>query len=183
MSAGKGRIATVNELKSIIARHEGRADITLKMAVSTGETLLKMFDEYARVEINEIRQQIELLEKMRRDLNKERSTLRRIENEFNSTYDRLRIMLDLVRDGKIKSISFMEFLAPNTNNIATKHETISQQEPESFELEVLIEGFKIAGELEELRKDVYRWSNSFILEVDDLLSLIDERMTNNKDKT
>ena len=30
MSAGKGRIATVNELESIIARHEGRADITLK---------------------------------------------------------------------------------------------------------------------------------------------------------
>ncbi|HEX6672599.1 MAG TPA: hypothetical protein VF084_10210 [Nitrososphaeraceae archaeon] len=55
-------------------------------------------------------------------------------------------MLDLVRDGKIKSISFMEFLAPNSNNIASKYETISQQEPESFELEVLIEGFKITGE-------------------------------------
>ena len=93
-----------------------------------------------------IRQQIDLLEKKHRDLNKERSTVRRIEDEFNSTYDRLRIMLDLVRDGKIKSISFMEFLAPNTNNIASKYETISQQEPESFELEVLIEGFKITGE-------------------------------------
>jgi len=181
MSAGRGRIAAVNELKRIIARHEGRADITLKMAVSTGESLLRMFDEYARVEIKELREQIDILENMHRDLNKERSILRKIENEFNSTYDRLKIMIDLVKEGKIQSISFMEFLSPNINNITHKQEITTQQEPESFELEVLIESFKIVGELEELRKDVQRWSKSFIIEVDDLLSLIDERMSNNKD--
>lgn len=117
MSAGSGRIAVVNELKRIISRHEGRADITLKMAVSTGESLLRMFDEYGRVEIKEIRQQIDLLESINRDLNKERSILKKIENEFNSTYERLKIMLDLVTEGKIKNIGSMEFLSPNDNNI------------------------------------------------------------------
>ena len=48
---------------------------------------------------------------------------------------------------KSKVLVLWNFLLQTQYNIASKYETTSQQEPESFELEVLlIEGFKITGE-------------------------------------
>jgi hypothetical protein len=55
-------IKVTDELKVLINKHEGRSNFALQTSISTAEKLLMTFDEYVRVEIDELNQQILLLE-------------------------------------------------------------------------------------------------------------------------
>jgi hypothetical protein len=68
-------IKVTDELKVLINKHEGRSNFALQTSISTAEKLLMTFDEYVRVEIDELNQQILLLETVRRDLKKEKGRL------------------------------------------------------------------------------------------------------------
>ena len=83
-------IKVTDELKALINKHEGRSNFALQTSISTTEKLLTTFDEYVRVEIDELNQQILLLETVRRDLKKEKGKIRRIQTRFNAIHDRLK---------------------------------------------------------------------------------------------
>jgi hypothetical protein len=69
---GINRIKVSEDLKALINKHEGRSNFALQTSINRAENLLRTLDEYARIEIEELRQQISLLENVRRDLKKER---------------------------------------------------------------------------------------------------------------
>jgi hypothetical protein len=83
-------------------------------------------------------------------------------------------MLSLAREGKIKSLSWRGVVATFLG-VPSPPKSTRKERVEDFELDTLVEGFTILGELEELRKDIERWSKTYVRDIDDLLSVIDER--------
>jgi hypothetical protein len=175
---GIKRIQVSEDLKALINKHEGRANFALQTSVSTAESLLRTFDEYVRIEIGELKQQVSLLESVRRDLKKEKEKVRMIEFRFNGTYDRLKRTLELAKDGKITTIATMAISNFNENELPNLHMQDEKNLDESvLEIDVIIESFKIISELEEVRKDVRRWVDTYTGDIDDMVSIVDERMS------
>ena len=147
------RIEVANELRVVLGRHGDRAETTLSIAVSVGESLRRIFDEYVRKELDDLRSQIQLLQRVGRQLEGEENKLNDIEERFEEKSDRLNQMLSLAKEGKIKSLSWsgvvaesiLRFPSPSKSRVNRKERPI-----EDFEIDTLVEGFTILGELEEL---------------------------------
>jgi hypothetical protein len=143
-------IKVTDELKVLINKHEGRSNFALQTSISTAEKLLMTFDEYVRVEIDELNQQILLLETVRRDLKKEKVKIRRIQTRFNATHDRLKRISDLAKQCKITTMGFMASTMQE-NELADVDMLNKQVDESILEIEIITEAFKIITEFEELR--------------------------------
>lgn len=167
-------IKVTDELKALINKHEGRSNFALQTSISTAEKLLTTFDEYVRVEIDELNQQILLLETVRRDLKIEKGKIRRIQTRFNATHDRLKRISDLAKQGKITTMGFMASTMQE-NELADVDMLDKQEVDDSIlEIEIIAEAFKIITEFDELRKDVRRWAESCIADIGYMVSVIKE---------
>lgn len=174
------RIGIANDLRVILGRHEDRAGTTLSIAIRVGESLREIFDNYVIKEIDDLRSQIQLLQQVGRELKKEENILNNLEERFEKANNRLNQMLNLVREGKITSLSWRgavgeSILRMPPRPISHGSRTTQEQPVEDFEIDTLVEGFSLLGEIDELRKDIERWSRTYIRDIDDVLSIVDER--------
>lgn len=163
-------------MRIVLGRHTSRADSTLRIGISVGESLQKIFDEYVRKELEDLRTQIDLLQQVGRDLQKESEALEDLESRFEETSNRLNTMLNVAREGKIKSLSWEG--TSKRSPIAFPKPTIvkkTEKPVQDLEIDTLVDGFVILGELEDLRAETERWSTTYVRDIDDLLSVVDER--------
>jgi hypothetical protein len=158
-------------------QHEPRVDAFLLMAIGAGRSLREIFDKYLRKEMDDIRRQVQLLQQVGRDLEKEQKRLDDIELCFEETNTRLNEMLSLASQGKIKSVSFAGLAISTIVDIPQPRSSKAQPakyQPKDFELGTLADGFRLLGELENLREDVEKRSGDYVRGMDDIRSIIDE---------
>lgn len=169
------RIGVANELRVILGRHEDRADFGLTMAINAGKSLRQIFDGYVRKELDDLRAQIRLLQQVNRELDKEQKALEDLEARFEKANGRLGAMLLLAEEGKVKSLSWAGIVGSLFKLPPPPTKSVREKPVEDFEVDTLVEGFTLLGELEELRKDIERFSRVYVRDIDDLLSVVDER--------
>lgn len=169
------RIGVANELRAILGKHEDRADFGLSMAVNAGKSLREIFDKYIRKELDDLKAQVQLLQQVGRELEKEQEALEDMERRFEKTDGRLGEMVSLAEEGKIKSLSWAGIVESVFKMPAPRTKSTREKPVEDFEIDTLVKGFALLGELEELRKDIESRSRVYVRDIDDLLSVVDER--------
>lgn len=164
-------LTVVDRLRVNLGRHETRASLSLDWAVTVGESLRKNFDSYARNELDDLREQTDLLQGAGYDLEKEAKNLNALELRFEKTNNQLNLMLQSAKEGKLKSIRMVKYLSRGLSEVPPlpKRKGIPL---EDFEIDTLIDGFMIIGELEELRKDVERWTETYIRNIETTVSVV-----------
>lgn len=170
---GENHISIMDRLRLNLSRHSGRASQSLDWAVSVGESLRKNFDTYVNSELNDLREQIELVKIAGYDVAKEDSELQNLELRFDKTNKKLSDMLESAKQGRLKSIKISKSERSSLFTIP-KVEDSKEISPEEFDLDTLIEGFFIIGELEEIRKDIERWSMTHIRTIEQTISVFRE---------
>ena len=78
-------LTVVDRLRVNLGRHETRASHSIDWAVTVGESLRKNFDSYVRKELDDLREQIDLLQGAGYDLEKEAKNLNALELRFENT--------------------------------------------------------------------------------------------------
>lgn len=150
MSQSISRLEASERLKAIMNKRRGRIESTLNWAIGVGENLHSRFDDITHEEIKTMREQLEILEVVGEDMQKEKTELEAIAREVETAYASLDQMLSDAKQGKIKSI---------------------------FDcLPSIMQGFQTLGKIQELVEKVDRWSRSFTRHVDTINEIVDRRL-------
>jgi len=150
MSQSTSRLEASERLKAIMNQRKGRIESTLNWAIGVGENLHSRFDEITHGELKTMREQLEILELVGEDMQKEKSEMVGIAKDVEEAYTSLDQMLSDAKQGKIKSI---------------------------FDcLPSVMQGFQTLGKIQELIEKVDRWSRSFTRHVDTINEIVDRRL-------
>lgn len=167
---GEDRISLMERLKLNLSRHSERATQSLDWAVSVGESLRKNFDTYVNSELNDLREQIDILKLGGYPVEREDSELNDLEIRFEKVNNRLNELLESAKKGKVRSINISKKVKGTIFPRPKSHDTAA----DIFDLDILIEGFYIIGELEDVRKSIERWSLTHIRNIEQTISVVRE---------
>jgi hypothetical protein len=172
------RIKVADELRVVLGHHETRFKLTLEMAIKTAESLQTTFETYVQGEVDDIASQIRYLDLVNRDMTKEKTKLAELARSFKRTNAHLTSIISSAREGMVVSIAYR----PTRERESYLPSPLPEEEepPKTvteLNVAILMDAFQIIGEVEELREEVERWSRSFVRDVDDVLSVVDERLS------
>jgi len=118
------------------------------MGLKIAEQLQELFDKYIGKELDDITLEVSLLRQIGDDMEREEKILPKIKKEFEETNTKLTKMLSELKNGENLDVSWR----------------------------VIIDAWEIVQDVQQLQKDVGRWSSREIRDHDRLLSMLDSEL-------
>ena len=119
------------EIREILEKHRERTS-NVTPVISIGESLMEHFNNFTRREIDDIRRQLEIVQPWF-PISDEEEELRRLEGNFEMLRGKLGSLLTNAKQGKITNL-------------------------ENFDLDTIMDVFKMIDDVEKLWNKVQRWS-------------------------
>jgi predicted nuclease with TOPRIM domain len=135
-------------LKQIVTAHNGRLPIYGSIGSRVLSELHELFDEFVAKELDEIREEIQILTGLGDHLDEEKHEFEQLKQRFSQT---------------------------NAN--LTKHlEDLKQENPPDLDWRLGFTAWGLVGEINDLRGKVDRWTNRELRDHDRLIALLDEEL-------